>query len=98
MVVVAAAWRLSERSKEMSAYGEFETIMREDRFLVEGLTAMGYKVEVHADGAALVGYHGDERHEKAHVIIRRVQLNSASNVIGGATQLRAPAEDVPCPD
>jgi hypothetical protein len=84
MVVVAAAWRLSERSKEMSAYGEFETIMREDRFLVEGLTAMGYKVEVHADGAALVGYHGDERHEKAHVIIRRVQLNSASNDIGFA--------------
>jgi hypothetical protein len=82
MVVVAAAWRFSERSKEMSAYGEFETIMREDRFLVEGLTAMGYKVEVHADGAALVGYHGDERSETAHVVIRRAQLNSASNDIG----------------
>ena len=66
----------------MSAYGEFETIMREQRFLVEGLTAMGYKVEVNADGAALVGYHGDERRETAHVIIRRTQLNSASNDIG----------------
>src|SRR5258708_31601663 len=65
----------------MSAYGEFETIMREDRFLVEGLTAMGYKVEVHAAGAGLVGYHGDERREKAHVIVRRAQLDSASNDI-----------------
>ena len=66
----------------MSAYAEFETIMCEERFIVEGLTAMGYRVEVHADGAALVGYHGDERRETAHVIIRRTQLNSASNDIG----------------
>ena len=68
----------------MSAYAEFETTMCEERFLVEGLTAMGYKVEVHADGAALVGYHGDERREKAHVIIRRAQFDSASNDIGFA--------------
>ena len=66
----------------MSAYGEFTTVMSEERYLVEGLTAMGYRVEVHADGAALVGYHGDERRETAHVIIRRAQLDSASNDIG----------------
>ena len=66
----------------MSAYGEFTTVMSEERYLVEGLTAMGYRVEVHADGAALVGYHGDERPETAHVIIRRAQLDSASNDIG----------------
>ena len=48
--------KTSERSKDVSAYGEFETIMQEETFLVEGLTAMGYKVEVQADGAALVGY------------------------------------------
>src|SRR5437762_1702317 len=71
-----------ERSKEVSAYGEFTTVMSEERYLVEGLTAMGYRVEVHADGAALVDYHGDERQEKAHVIIRRAQLDSASNDIG----------------
>src|SRR5260370_36696830 len=82
MVVVAAEWRFSERSKEMSAYGEFETIMREDRFLVEGLTAMGYKVEVYAAGAGLVGYHGDERRGNARAIIRRAQLDRASNDIG----------------
>jgi len=68
----------------MSAYAEFETIMREEKFLVEGLNEMGYKVEVHAEGAHLIGYHGDERTERAHVIIRRAQLDSASNDIGFA--------------
>jgi hypothetical protein len=68
----------------MSAYGEYETIMCEERFLVEGLAAMGYKVELHAEDAKLIGYHGDERPERAHVIIRRSQLDSASNDIGFA--------------
>src|SRR5512142_2664052 len=66
----------------MSAYGEFNTIMRERRFLVEGLTEMGYQAEIHPEGAHLVGYHGDERLERAHVIIRRAQLDCASNDIG----------------
>ena len=66
----------------MSAYGEYETTLSEQNFLVEGLTAMGYRVEVRAEGAPLVGYHGDERPERAHVIIRRAQLDSASNDIG----------------
>ena len=34
----------------MSAYGEFTTVMSEERYLVEGLGAMGYRVEVHAQG------------------------------------------------
>jgi hypothetical protein len=68
----------------MSAYGEFETTVREQGFLVEALADMGYMAEVQPDGAALFGYHGDERPERAHVIIRRVQLDSASNDIGFA--------------
>jgi hypothetical protein len=35
----------------VSAYGEFETILCAERFLVEGLTEMGYEVKVHADGS-----------------------------------------------
>src|SRR5215467_4029941 len=66
----------------MSAYAEYETTLCEQKFLVEGLTAMGYRVEVHAEGVPLIGYHGDERPERAHVIIRRAQLDSASNDIG----------------
>src|SRR5258707_1077403 len=68
MVVVAAEWRFSERSKEMAGYGKFGNIKGEDKVL--------------GGGAALVGYHGDERSETAHVVIRRAQLNSASNDIG----------------
>ena len=66
----------------MSAYGEYETTLCEQKFLVEGLVAMGYTAEVHPEGASLIGYHGDERPERAHVIIRRAQLDSASNDIG----------------
>ncbi len=66
----------------MSAYGEYTTNVCEERFLVEGLRAMGYNVEIHRAGAPLIGYHGDERPEHAHVIIRRAQLDSASNDIG----------------
>lgn len=66
----------------MSAYGEYTTNLCDEKFLVEGLTAMGYKVEVHPNGVPLIGYHGDERPERAHVVIRRAQLDSASNDIG----------------
>ena len=66
----------------MSAYGEYETTLCEQKFLVEGLMAMGYTVEVHSECAPLIGYHGDARPERAHVIIRRAQLDSASNDIG----------------
>jgi hypothetical protein len=56
--------------------------MRERRFLAEALSEMGYQVEVYQEGAPLFGYHGDERPERAHVIIRRAQLDCASNDIG----------------
>ena len=74
--------KIEKGAQEVSAYGEFETMIREQRFLVEGLTEMGYRVETHPEGAALIGYHGDERPERAEVIIRRAQLDSASNDIG----------------
>ena len=45
---------------------------------------MGDKAEIHAEGAKLIGYHGDERPERAHVIIGSSQLDSASNDIGSA--------------
>jgi len=54
----------------MSAYGEYTTHLCEEKYLIEGLAAMGYRVEVHPNGAPLIGYHGDERPERAHVIIR----------------------------
>ncbi len=66
----------------MSKYAETMTTIRDQSHLVAALAQLGYKAEVHADGAALVGYEGRERPERAHVIIRRVQIGPASNDIG----------------
>ena len=66
----------------MSKYEEMSTVLAHEGYLVEALEQMGYKPEVHKNGAALVGYRGDERPEQAHIIIRRRQLDSASNDIG----------------
>ena len=66
----------------MSKYSEAATTVRNQSYLVAALTELGYEPEVHADGAALVGYEGRERPERAHVIIRRVQIGPASNDIG----------------
>jgi hypothetical protein len=66
----------------MSKYDSFQTNLTEAAPLVAALEALGYPVEVHAQGAALFGYHGDERPERAEVIIRRQHLDCASNDIG----------------
>jgi hypothetical protein len=68
----------------MSKYDSFETTLTEEAPLVAALQAMGYPVEVHAQGAPLFGYHGDERPERAQLIVRRKHLDSASNDIGFA--------------
>jgi hypothetical protein len=66
----------------MSKYAETATTVRNQAYLVAALAGLGYKPEIHVDGAALVGYEGRERPERAHVIIRRVQIGDASNDIG----------------
>ncbi len=68
----------------MSKYGVLETNITEEKYLVAALKEMGYQAAVHANGAALYGYEGRERPETANVIIRRRQLDSASNDIGFA--------------
>ena len=66
----------------MSKYGLLETQIADQKYLIAALGEMGYRVEVHPQGAALVGYEGHERQEKANIIIRRQHLDSASNDIG----------------
>ena len=68
----------------MSKYEELRTVLSEERFLVEALRDLGYSLEVSNEGLSLYGYLGDERAEKAHIVIRRRQLHSASNDIGFA--------------
>jgi hypothetical protein len=68
----------------VSKYLEMTTALTDERYLVEALQELGYTPEVCRDGKALTGYLGDERAERAQIIIRRRQLDSASNDIGFA--------------
>jgi hypothetical protein len=68
----------------LSKYEETRTVLSDERYLVEALKEMGYAPEVCREGTPLYGYMGDERLERAHVVIRRRQVGSASNDIGFA--------------
>jgi hypothetical protein len=68
----------------MSKYEEMKTTLSEDCFLVEALRDMGYSPDICREGTALHGFQGDERSERAQIVIRRRQLDSASNDIGFA--------------
>lgn len=68
----------------MSRYESLTTTIGEEKYLVEALKELGYTPEVCREGAPLIGYQGDERRERAQVIIRRSQLGLASNDIGFA--------------
>lgn len=68
----------------MSNYRELRTRFTDERYLIEALQELGYEPEVCREGKSLTGYLGDKRAERAHVIIPRRQLDSASNDIGFA--------------
>ncbi|HET9217873.1 MAG TPA: DUF1257 domain-containing protein [Terriglobia bacterium] len=68
----------------MSNYLELRTRFTDERYLVEALQELGYEPEVRREGKSLTGYLGDKRAERAHVIIPRRRLDSASNDIGFA--------------
>jgi hypothetical protein len=68
----------------VSKYLEMTTALTDERYLVEALQELGYAPEVCREGKPLTGYLGDERAERAQIIIRRRQLDSASNDIGFA--------------
>ncbi len=68
----------------MSHYSEVEIEMTDGAALVAALKRLGFdgKVEVHKDEQPLYGYQGDERQQKAHIIIRREHVGQAANDIG----------------
>lgn len=68
----------------MSKYEELRTVLSDERFLLEALRDLGFSPDASATSLSLYGYLGDERPEKANIVIRRRQLNSASNDIGFA--------------
>lgn len=75
----------------MSEYVTYNTrAIRNQEVLLAALAELGWdqgKVEVHEQPVALYGYHGDQRPEKAHIVIRRNQTGvGSSNDIGFVRQ------------
>jgi hypothetical protein len=70
----------------MSKYGETQTVLREEKFLVEVLKEMGYEIEVHPEGTQLNSYSSEQEGKLANIIIRRHELRGACGDIGFARQ------------
>ena len=70
----------------MSKYSVNQTVLREQKYLVEALKEMNYEVEVHPEGASLNSYYSDQEAKLANVIIRRPYLPGAYGDIGFACQ------------
>ncbi len=70
----------------MSKYGETQTVLREEKYLVEALKEMGYEVEVHPDGAQLNSYYSEQEAKVANIVIRRQHLRGAYGDIGFTRQ------------
>jgi hypothetical protein len=70
----------------MSRYCEVQTEFKDQDSLIDALVETGKwttgQIEIHEVPQHLFGYHGDQREQKAHIIIRRKHVGSASNDIG----------------
>lgn len=73
----------------MSHFVQCQTQIRDLSALCQALQELGWadgEIEVHAAPVPLDGYQGDERPERAEVVIRRQFVGEASNDIGFARQ------------
>src|SRR5437667_10725126 len=74
----------------MSRYGDAVMELREEKFLVVALREMGYRPEVHPQGAQLNSYYSEQEAKVAHVIVRRRALPGAYGDIGFVRQPDGP--------
>jgi hypothetical protein len=70
----------------VSKYGETQTVLHEEKYLLEALKEMGYQVEVHPEDARLNSYYSEQEGKVAHIVIRRAQLPGAYGDVGFARQ------------
>jgi hypothetical protein len=70
----------------VSKYGETVTQVREEKYLLEALTEMGYDIEVHPEGVHLNSYYEEQVAKVANIIIRRDQLRGAYGDVGFVRQ------------
>ncbi len=69
----------------MSHYVECKPGFKDRDALIEALVAVGFargQIEVHEQAAPLFGYRGDERPQRAHIVIRREHVGQAANDVG----------------
>ena len=69
----------------MSHYVECKPGFKDREALIEALVAVGFgrdQIEVHEQAAPLFGYRGDERPQRAHIVIRREHVGQAANDVG----------------
>jgi hypothetical protein len=70
----------------MSKYSVNQTVLREEKYLVEALKEMGYEIEVHSEGVLLNSYYSEQEGKVANIIIRRHQLRGAYGDVGFVRQ------------
>jgi hypothetical protein len=69
----------------MSHYVECTPGFKDRQALIEALVAVGFdrsQIEVHEEVVPLFGYQGDERAQRAHIVIRREHVGRAANDVG----------------
>lgn len=69
----------------MSHYVECIPGFKDQQALIEALVAAGFErnqIEVHEETVSLFGYQGDERPQRAHIVIRREHVGNAANDVG----------------
>ncbi len=73
----------------MSHFVECQTEFRDPQGLVEALVECGFQesqIEVYQEAVPLYGYRGDERPQRAHIVIRRQHVGQAANDVGWERQ------------
>ena len=69
----------------MSHYVECKPGFKDQQALIDALVAVGFdreQIEIHEESVPLYGYQGDERSQKAHIVIRREYVGPGANDVG----------------
>jgi hypothetical protein len=73
----------------MSHFVECRTEFRDPQALVVALVECGFQesqIEIHDQAAPLYGYQGDQRPQRANIVIRRQHVGQAANDVGWERQ------------
>lgn len=73
----------------MSHFLECRTEFRDPDALIAALVECGFDpsvIEQHQEAVPLYGYQGDERSQKAHIVIRKAHIGTGANDVGWERQ------------